>query len=520
MTKGKEFVQNDNNFAIAYYRFSSHSQNEESIDQQRQAAERYAEGKGFKIIKEYEDRAISGTTNERPGFQLMLHEIKELKPAGLIMWKIDRLSREKETLVLAKRAIRKAGCKIHLVAEMSPDDSPESALVEGLMESLAEFYVRQLRVNVNRGMRYNAENALYNGHKLLGYKKGEDKKYVINSDEAPIVKRIFDDYASGKPLAEISKELNQQGVTTALGRKFTINSLRGTLHNKAYIGVYKFSDIVIEGGMPVLVTQEVFDKVQERFAENKRKGTQRAKELSGDESPRYWLTGKLFCGECGSGMQGVSGTSHTGKKHYYYSCAEQRRHKCKKRPIKKDVIENLMVYVLADIFEDVESIASLAVDAAVYYKQYYADTGYIDGLKIEKKETEKALSNLMKAIEKGIFSETTQARLTELEKQKKALTETIKIEQIKKEMTEDKHSIQAYFDKYKKADVSNQEMREELLDYFIEKIYVYDDYFEITGRFTEGTHKVNWNEFKKNTFWVGFDSSAFRSVKNWPWTKV
>lgn len=160
MAKNNKFIQNDNNNAIAYYRFSSHSQNEDSIDQQRERAHAYAKGKGFKIIKEYEDAAISGTTVNRSQYQLMLTEIDKIKPAALILWKTDRLGRDKYELVDAKKRIREAGCRIHFVAEPMPDDSPESILMESMMEGMAEFYSRQLSTNIRRGMNYNAERAI------------------------------------------------------------------------------------------------------------------------------------------------------------------------------------------------------------------------------------------------------------------------------------------------------------------------------------------------------------------------
>nr|WP_084594845.1 recombinase family protein [Atopobium sp. oral taxon 199] len=69
MAKQNRFVQNDNNLAIAYYRFSSHSQNEASIDQQREQAQAFAEAHGYRIAKEYEDAAISGTISDRPQYQ-------------------------------------------------------------------------------------------------------------------------------------------------------------------------------------------------------------------------------------------------------------------------------------------------------------------------------------------------------------------------------------------------------------------------------------------------------------------
>lgn len=87
MGKSKKFHANDNNLAIAYYRFSSHSQNDASIDQQRELAHTWADTHGYKIIKEYEDAAISGTTEDRPGFRQMLSEVGKIKPHVLILWK-------------------------------------------------------------------------------------------------------------------------------------------------------------------------------------------------------------------------------------------------------------------------------------------------------------------------------------------------------------------------------------------------------------------------------------------------
>lgn len=169
MARKKKFAPNDNNLAIAYYRFSSHSQNDASIDQQRDLAHEWADAHGFKIVQEYEDAAISGTTDARPGFQQMLSEVAKIRPHTLIMWKTDRLGRDKYVLAMAKKKIRDAGCEIHLLAENIPTEGPEGVLIEGLMEAMAEYYSRQLSQNIQRGMDYNAQHALYNGHKLFGY---------------------------------------------------------------------------------------------------------------------------------------------------------------------------------------------------------------------------------------------------------------------------------------------------------------------------------------------------------------
>ena len=198
-------------------------------------------------------------------------------------------------------------------------------------------------------------------------------------------------------------------------------------------------------------------------------------------------------------MQGVSGTSKTGAKHYYYYCSGQRRRRCKKSPVKKVLVEYLVTKLLSILLSDSANLAALAADAAAYYKRYYTDTGYLEGLEAELKATQKALNNLIRAIEQGIFSETTQERLAALEARKKALNETIEAETVKRSLTQDEHSIQAYFDKYAHADFENPEVREMLLDYFIDKIYIYDDHLEITGWFSDDKRSVEWRELSDGT---------------------
>ncbi len=483
----KKAKQNDNNNAIAYYRYSSHSQNEASIEQQREQAMLYAEKHGYKLIKEYEDRAISGTTDQRPGFQQMLAEVGKLKPAVLILWKTDRLGRDRYLLAYSKKIIRDSGCAIHYVAEATPtDNSPEAALMEGLMESFAEFYSNQLRQNVTRGMRYNAENCLYNGHKMLGYKVDDTKHYVIDENTAPIVQWIFKEYANGKPMTEIAKELNNQGIRTTLGKKFNVNGLRHILKNRAYIGYYIYSDIEIKDGMPRIISDTLFEEVQKRFELNKHKA------IKPQEDPRYWLTGKLYCGECGTTMHGLSGTSKTGKIHYYYACKNHRKHKCDLPNINKEMLEVHVLWILMTFLQDIENLTSLAVDLSVYYKEINSvNNGYIDSLKNELKETESAINNLIKVIEKGVISDTVTKRLEEMEVRKHGLQSAIETEQIKQQLVADDYSIQHFFDKYEDFDFDDAEVRDNILEYFVDKIYVYKDRVVITWNYTGDTSEID-----------------------------
>lgn len=486
----QKFKQNDNNFAIAYYRFSSHSQNEASIDQQREQAHAWADAHGYKIIREYEDAAMSGTRSDRPQYQLMLSEVKKLRPAVVILWKTDRLGRDRYELADAKRTLRMAGCKPCYVAEPTPDESPESALMETVMDGLAEFYSRQLSVNIQRGMAYNAEHALYNGHKVFGYTVDDEKHYIPDPKTAPFVKRMFDEYAAGKPMHEICDEFNEAGVRTVRGFSFNVKTMAKMLKNRRYIGEYQESGVTVDGGMPVLVEEATFEAAQARLLLNKRPGSRKEALVDEAGAPRYWLTGKLFCGECGESMQGVSGTSKTGAKHYYYYCKNQRRKQCTKKPVRKEWIEALVTEVLVSLLNDSENLASLAVDAAAHYKKTYVDTHYLDALEAQRRDVEKGLANFVKAVEIGIFNESTQKRMAELEQRRRDLTEAIEAEHVRASLFEDEHSIQAYFNKYLHADFGNPETRDAILEYFVDKIYVYDDRLVIASWYSEDNREI------------------------------
>jgi len=485
----KKITYNDNNLAIAYYRYSSDGQ-DTSVEQQRIAAHEYANSHGLKIIKEYADEAKTGTNNKRPNFREMLSEVNIIKPSALILWKTDRFSRNEIEVRLDKKTIRDAGCRIHYVAEHTPDtDSPEDTLMENILEDMAAYYSRQLAVNIKRGQRYNYENCKYLGVKMLGYKtEGSGRHnmyYVVDSETAPIVQRIFNEYVSGKSMAQIVEQLNSEGRRTLRNKEFTINSLRKILKNPAYYGVYRYGDVFVEDGMPAIISKDIFDKAQQMLQKNKKFGTQNKRGLDEDLKPRFWLTGKLFCGECGESMQGTSGHSHTGAKYYYYSCNDQHKGKrgkgCKKRPVKKNWIEDIVCNILMSFLSDSEKLASLAVDLADYYKKEYDDNGYLDSLKLDFSATEKAIENIVNAIIAGASGDTINDRLRQYEDRKKALKESIAVEEMRHRELSDKVSVSSYFEKYANANMNDPETRELILEYFVDRIYLFEDKIIITS---------------------------------------
>jgi len=111
------------------------------------------------------------------------------------------------------------------------------------------------------------------------------------------------------------------------------------LKNRKYIGEYRYRDVVIPNGVPAIVDEALFGRVQERL-EKKKKAPARFKA----KEERYLLTTKLFCGTDKVFIVGESGTSRNGNVHRYYKCVTAKNRKGRKRkPVKKDWIEREVI---------------------------------------------------------------------------------------------------------------------------------------------------------------------------------
>lgn len=494
--KMKEFQRNPGNTAFCYYRYSSDAQRDVSIDQQRQAAHEYAEQHGYIIPPDYEfeDRGITGTTTDRPGLQRMLFEAKHKRPSYLILWKLDRLSREVHDSFIIDAQLREVGVQIVTVAELLPEDEGLRYAIQGLYASMAHNFIVNHRSNVMRGLNYNAENALYNGRKLLGYIGEPNKKYEIDPETAPIVRKIFTDYVEGKPLKKIADELNASGLRSVQGNQFVVNSLVKILRNRAYIGEYKWGKHVIPGGMPQIISLELFDAAGRKLAKNQRGGRGAARKLKPEEVD-FWLTGHIHCGECGAPLHGISGTSKTGNVYYYYTCLNHKKKVCKMSNQPKEKIETIVRHTLDRMLEDSTFRLFIAKMCFDFYEDSKGDDkgAYLKSLKNKLKNVEGELKNFAKAIGAGIFNETTQQAMSELENQKHLLKDQIEAEELREKYDIKLDDILKYFDSFV-GNLDNKELREHVLDIFVDKVYVYNNELVITFHFTDDRQELSYED--------------------------
>lgn len=295
--------------AVIYTRYSSGSQREESIEGQVKECTAFAEKNGYTIIGTYADRAISGTTDNRPEFQKMINDSKRKLFDLVIVWKLDRFARNRYDSDRYKNQLKKNGVKV-ISATEAISAGAEGILLESVLEGMAEYYSEAPKEKVVRGLTVNASKCKWNGGTLpVGYVVGLEQRLEVNSTTAPFVREAFKMYDDGHTITEIRNYLKGKCVTNTKGKPISWSAVQHMLSNRRYIGEYAFRDVVVPDGIPAIVPRDLFDRVQERLAKNS-KAPARAK---ADET--YLLTTKIFCGHCGTSMSGESGKSRNGTVH-------------------------------------------------------------------------------------------------------------------------------------------------------------------------------------------------------------
>ena len=456
---------------VIYARYSSDKQTEQSIEGQLRVCREFAERHGYNIINEYIDRAISGTSDNRPAFLEMIEASNEKNFECVLVYKLDRFSRNKYHNVVYKHKLAQNGVKVISVTEVI-SDTPEGVLVEGLLEMMAELYSKDLSQKVKRGMKESAIKGNFLGGTILYGYKVENKKIVIDEEKAPAIRYLFEEYANGKSKKQIIDELNAKGYRTHYGKPFNYHSFQNTMSNKKYIGVFDNGEIQNNNYYPAIIEQEIFDKVQLKLKEHKQKPAKQKAKVE------YLLTGKAFCGHCGATMIGVSGTGKSGKSHHYYQCTNRNKnHSCNKKNERKDYIEQ---YVVEQTLKFVLKPKQIEIIANGVLNEWQ------NSLTSQKiKDYENKLNHLEKELDKcfDLFykadSEELQKRMNEkansLTIQKQDLQEELKKLKIGRTIKHTKQEIIAMLSVYLDGNINSIDFQRKIINNFVNSVYLFDD---------------------------------------------
>lgn len=502
--------------AVIYARYSSHAQREVSIEQQVEACRTYAHTLGLQVVNTYEDKAVTGKTDRRPAFQRLLKDAEKGGFDCVLAWKSNRIGRNMMQALVNENRLKDCGVKV-LYAEEDFDDSAAGRFALRSMMNVNQFYSEAMAEDITRGLYDNAQKCMANGRLPLGYKRGEDGKVALDEPAAAVVREVYTRVAAHEPFMDIARDLNARGIKTSSGSAWNKGSFCKLCHNERYKGIYIYGGVRIPGGAPRIVSDELWYRVQEvcKMKKNPQNGVHR----TGAED--YLLTGKLYCGKCGALMTGVSGTSRGGELHHYYTCKNHRyASTCDKKPVRRDIIEPAVAQAIRMHCLTDDAIAWIT-DHAMSYWESEERALHLDALQDELAEAKKAGSNLLKAIEAGIITETTKSRLMEIEEQQARLE--MQISDARAQLVHiDREDLISTLELYREGDIYDKDFERELFRTFLKAVYLYDDnrlkivfgFTDISPEKVEIMLKESSDFSEENCSSLGFDSPPMKTKTN------
>jgi len=412
--------------AAIYARYSTDLQNDRSVEDQAELCRAYAERNGMIITEVYADRAQSGSsTLNRLGWQKLMRDADAKTFDVIIAEDIDRISRDESDYHSARKRLTFVGVKIHTA------HGGEITGIEGSVRAMmGALFLENLAHKVRRGLTGVVRSGRHAGGRSYGYSAipGEPGKLVINEVEAVVIRRIFDEYLSGRTPREIALGLNRDQIPSPRGGHWnasTINGskVRGTgiLQNDLYAGriIWNRSHNVrdpstgkrVQRPNPVtawhqqdvphaaIVSRGMFDQAQTRKAERS-KG-----HPSHQRRPRHLFSGLLRCAGCGGGMI-VAGRDGSGRTRLRCSAARESGTCPDPKTFYLDTVE---AAVLSGLRREMRHPAVIAEYVKTYIEERrrLAQRVSKDRAQIERRlaAAQRELDRAAKALIKGTLSE-------------------------------------------------------------------------------------------------------------------
>lgn len=481
--------------AVIYARFSTDNQNPDTIEVQVNKCKEYADKHGYSIANVFADEAISGMKLSRAGYQQMMHFASAGGADAVIIYDQSRMFRDMVEWFLFRREIEAIG-NIRVISVTQPYvggdlQDPAVFATEGINALVNQIHVLTTRQKVVEKMNYMAKQGQFcGGTPCLGYDV-INKEYVINEEEAKVVRLIFSMTIDGASYSQIIAVLKKNGCKTKAGRDFGTNSLYSILKNEKYNGTYTYNKVKrnangtrnthaapdddrvirVDGAVPAIVPRDTWEKVQKML-----KSRVRAKRSPQSDTTAY-LAGKLFCGNCGKSM--VITRSKKGQ-YVYYDCSGKKRLKnCDKKPLPVDVAEKEVARGVKTILS--EHGIDYIIDEVMEKKNAMEDTIAPKTTIIKRTLAgiNTKINNINEAIAAGIFSDSTRDMLISLENEKNnLLLELANMEHIKVIAQDTREDYTSALQKFMKTDATTSDGIGAFCKW-AKKIIAYDDHLEI-----------------------------------------
>jgi site-specific DNA recombinase len=433
--------------AAIYARYSSENQREASIEDQIEVCRRYAAQHGLEVVNLFDDKAISGSDRNRPGFQALLAAARKRQFDLVLVEALDRLTRRLSDVAAVYDELQFLGLGLHAV-----NVGQVTTMHVGLLGTMAQMFLSDLRDKTKRGQLGRVLKGRVAGGKAYGYDvlPGDESGYGarrINETEAEVVRRIFRLFAGGMSPRAIAKKLNAEGVRGPGGRPWQDTTIRGQkergtgiLNNDLYAGriVWNRCSYVKDPrtgkrlarvnadakreyvDVPELriIEDTLWHQVKERQSEI---GFKVARDEGGNALNRahrrkFLLSGLLICGCCGSGYTIIGKDVYGCRRHKGMgNCSNGAR-------VSRVDVERRILAALKEKLIAPELIAAFtrAYQEEVNRLAATAGSRHADRQR-QLKSLERKIQAIMEAVEKGLYSPSMNDRMRQLEAERQAL---------------------------------------------------------------------------------------------------
>lgn len=450
-----------------YARYSSVKQNDLSIEGQLREATEYCLKHDYAIVAQYVDQAKSGRSRgARAEFNRMMEDSARGIFDIVLVYKFNRFFRNLNQQSICLEELKKNGVDLLSIRDPIPDGRG-GIYMRAIYGADAEAYSVGLSEDTKRGMLDAHREGKNTGMVPFGYTV-RNRRQVIDPGPAEAVRRAFEMYASGDSMSEICKTINDQGFRTRYGNPISVSALSQMLRRVGYMGLSIYKGEIEEAPHLRIVEPELFQQVQEALA-TRVKAPQR-----GRAKIPFELTGKLFCGNCGSPMFGDSGTSRGGETKYYYTCKGRRKLRtCKKESVPKEQLEQAVFRAAVQALTE-ENITRLSLEAEQCSQKLISNGDVIRSLQEQIRSAGAEIKNIGRAIAQGIITDTTKQMLMDAEQRRADLERELLRQQSIARQGITAEEVSAWLMLFRSQASDDKELRSMIFRKLVQEVYVFD----------------------------------------------
>jgi site-specific DNA recombinase len=300
------------------------------------------------VVEEFIDAGKSATNMNRAGLQALLDYVKREHPTYVIVYKLDRLARNLLDQLIILRTMEAAGTQLLSCSE-TVESTTAGKLSFAVMGAVNEYHSNNLTDELKNKLIGKIRSGGTIGKAPIGYLNtverveglGEVRSVKVDEERGPLMEWAFEVYATGEwSLSSLTEVLQEKGLTAVPGPTVTAKPiprsvLARLLRNPYYTGVLRWKGAIYPGNHEPLVTQQIFEAVQNVLDSHNVGGEKQ-------RVHKHYLKGSVRCASCGASLCITKTVNRHGSEYLYFFClGNYRRYTdCTARAIPVELVES------------------------------------------------------------------------------------------------------------------------------------------------------------------------------------